>query len=99
MVIESHFGCHKVYIDQNGSNFNCFYPYPEKPSMGFDLGWPYFDMTLGYIFVQINKSPHDECPNIMTTLGGLNLKYWKVNYYLMQKHSCFNEFFIIPLLK
>jgi hypothetical protein len=67
--------------------------------MGFDLGWPYLDMTLGYIFVQIDTSHHDEYPNIMATLGGLCFKNWKVNYYLMQKHSCFNEFFIIPLLK
>jgi hypothetical protein len=36
--------------------------------MNFDLGWPYYDMTLGYIYIQTNMSCCDGQTYVVTTL-------------------------------
>jgi hypothetical protein len=41
------------------------------------------------------KAKRFKCVNF----GGVCLESWKVRYYLTQKHSLFNQFFSVPLLR
>ncbi len=54
----------KPYNDWNKFSFGRPKACPRQPKNAYDLGWPYTNVTQGYVHIQMCPSHHEKCIDV-----------------------------------